>query len=98
MTIKIDGEWPEKNTKFVEQLNQFLLKQDEKNSVKIINTDLKKFVYAGSKIRKSGQISFTRITEKYPNLLSKSMEDLVPLYLSEVEELYNCSRFIRDVI
>ena len=59
ITIKIDGEWPEKNTKFVEQLNQFLLKQDEKNSVKIINTDLKKFVYAvDPEIRKSGQIHF----------------------------------------
>ena len=83
----------------MEQLNQFLLKQDEKNSVKIINTDLKKFVYAvDPEIRKSGQIIFTRITEKYPNLLSKLMEDLVPLYLSEVEQRYNCSRFIRDVI
>jgi ribosomal protein S20 len=68
-------------------LNQYILKNDEKNILKIINSDLKKFIYAkDNQIRHEGNVIFTRLIEKYPNMADGLIGDLKALYLSEVEQ------------
>jgi len=87
IVIKIDGEWQKDTVKLVEQINDFILKKDEKSIGKLINNELKKLVYAkDNNLRHEGQIVFARIAEKYPQFLDNLMNDLVPLYLSEVQQ------------
>jgi hypothetical protein len=85
--IKVDADWEKSVTKMVEALNTALLEQNPKPLPKLIDVELKKYLYAKDKeIRRQGQTVVARIAEKYPDYLNKIMEELAPLFLSDHEE------------
>jgi HEAT repeat protein len=87
ITIKLDGDWHKEVTKYVEALNEYLLKPDLKNANKLTANELKKLLFAKDEdIRRESHQVFGRIAQKYPDLLDEPLKELVPLYLSTHEQ------------
>lgn len=87
ITIKFEGDWQKEIINFIEKLNEQILKKDMKSAQKTVNNELKKIIYAkDNEIRKTGQIVFARIVEKYPELVDDLAKDLITLFLSDHEQ------------
>jgi hypothetical protein len=87
ITVKFEGDWQKEVTKFMEDLNNSLIKADKKTTTKLIMIELKKLMFVKDDvIRHESQTAFCRIAQKFPDLIEPLIEELVPLYLSTHEQ------------
>ncbi|MHA1869938.1 MAG: HEAT repeat domain-containing protein, partial [Promethearchaeota archaeon] len=88
--IKVNGDWDLKLIKFVEKLNQMLLKKNENAAQKMVNNELKVFLSAKEdEFRFQSQEIMVGLAEKYPKFLEKIVKEFLELFNSD-----NPARFI----
>ncbi|MHA1896458.1 MAG: HEAT repeat domain-containing protein [Promethearchaeota archaeon] len=88
--IKVNGDWDLKLIKFVEKLNQMLLKKNENAAQKMVNNELKVFLSAKEdEFRFQSQEILVGLAEKYPKFLEKIVKEFLELFNSD-----NPARFI----
>ncbi len=86
LQIAYSGDWDEELLKFVESVNQFLIKEDVKGAKKIYDKNIDKFVFnKDENIRQQGFTYFVNTLEKYPELGAEELDKLAKLYMAEHE-------------
>lgn len=86
VTVKFEGDWDNKLVKLGENLNKALLKKSMGDSKKLIDNELNALLRAkDTEIRLNAQEYFIRIAEKYPDLLSNIINEMLELFNTENE-------------